>query len=184
MSRDVSRLKTKIRRFEKDVDRKVNDAVEESLNATKREMEREIVSSGALWKGDLARSLDVESSRAEGHYRLFTNPLIAPHAAFVEFGTGIEGRISDPFTDIQELRFEAPSFGPNLIENIQVWVDTKPVIPRGDYSREELAFAIAWSISRIGTEANPFFRPAWLKFEPILKASVEEAISSAVDTHF
>lgn len=154
-------LRRKVKHIRDNLGDEVEDAVRDGAQTTAAEMRANVAQQNAVWRGNLFGSIMAESRPTGNHarYRIVAD---VPYAAFVEFGTGPRG---DPTAPLK-FQFDAPEHTPELTREITAWVMTKPVFfgPR----TEEVAWAIAKSIARNGTTAQPFMRPAWFKQKPMI----------------
>lgn len=133
------------------------------------------------WRGPLSASLKVSDHVNEAGFRTFvveTDPLIAPYAPVVEFGSGSNSEATHP-----DFTFEAPEESAELLAEITEWVEGKGITPdHPRISQSELPGAITASIAREGQEPHPFFRPAWRRRELRLIKNVKKAVDRAVDS--
>jgi HK97 gp10 family phage protein len=153
---------------------------------------RTYIERDADWKGTLASSLsmDVERDGAGARIVVSAGGQQAPHAPFVEFGTGSRteqtsgkapssGIIYEPASYPADFPYKSPSMSPGMVANIISWVETKPIAPGSDISDEELGFRIASAIANKGTYAHPFMRPAWFHNELRVRQSAQNALRKA-----
>lgn len=144
-----------------------------------------VLTGNQIWTGHLASNIYVRRSRdgpGEHRIRIIASPHYAP---YVEYGTGSRGRITDPYPDHKQ--FNAPGLmdgqpPPGLLRNIHRWVMTKPgfIGPFGGISRDQVAYLIARTIARIGTNAHPYMRPAWFANEVQLRQAVRMEVKRTV----
>lgn len=170
-------LEKKLEGMKDDIEDEVDDAVERSLDATEREakrnlVEQDAVASTATYRGFQQRKTTVGANGRRGFRRTLTN--VAPHAKFVERGTGDKGF------------YRAPSMSTSLVNAIRVWINQKPSFRRLGRPDDEAAFWIARSIAGegdgpSGTAPQPFMRPAWQRGERVLKHNVQVAVTRAVN---
>lgn len=155
------------------------------------------VEADADWTGRLRKSLSLSvTDRGDQiEFNVHTDADLAPHAPFVEFGTGSKGgkttfKANSAFIPASwpdtgsavpvGFPYSAPGMHPGLVESIIDWVETKPITPRnGDMSDEQLGYVIAAEIAEEGTYAHPFLRPAWFDNELVVEDSMKTAVRNA-----
>lgn len=169
----LTSLKRKVRHMRDDLGDEVEDAVRRGSESTAAEMRGNVVDQNAVWKTNLFRSISAEKVPGDSFAR-FEVSADVPYAAFVEFGTGAKSDPSAP----HRFRFSAPEHTPRLTREITEWVMTKPAFfgPR----TEEVAWAIAVSISQEGTSASPFLRPAWFVHKPLIIRDSKLAVKRVI----
>lgn len=183
MSSEFAKVAGRLEKLEKELPKRVFDAVDDGVEEAKRQMELELSANDTHWRGRLWMSLFTSEKVVGEHHRQYkvgSRGEIAPHNRYVEFGTGLHWGTSGYPIPTGVTRYKAPNFGPNLVAAIQDWVETKPVIPRFYDSQSELAFAISRNISDEGTSSQPFVRPAWFRTKSKLKSSVVRAVNKSV----
>lgn len=109
----------------------------------------------------------------------------APHAKYVEYGTGIRQR-GGP----QGIKFKSPSAPPT--NEIYEWIETKGITadnpnlrnPDGSTNKVALAEAIAESIATYGSQPHPFLRPAWKENRQGLSRAHKRGVRKALRRSF
>lgn len=92
----------------------------------------------------------------------------APHARFVEKGTGTYGPEKRP----SGLRM-LPDSG---VAAIALWIQRRGIVPRSPgITPEQLPWIIARKIARDGTPAQPFMEPALEKSKPLIVSLIDRA---------
>lgn len=167
----LKKLKKQLRDLPSEVEKGGVRGAKTGLEAVEKNARIQLARENTNYLYRVSKSLDVEVD-GETTLRLTAGGPEAPHAPFVEFGTGAYFRnrwgVAIP-------RFDAPTFSEKLVSEIETWVETKPVIPKY-YSREQLPKAIAMSISDLGTSANPFLRTSWTTTKPEVKRQIRVGI--------
>jgi len=134
-------------------------------------MQRKIINNDAVASTELFRSFVVRGPTAQDFGRWsvrLTN--YAPHAPYVEFGTG--GFEGPSYPSHLTRNFAAPPMSPHLVQEIRAWIYMKPTfVVRENMTVGSTAQAIATAIAfgsdtrPAGTPAQPFFFNAWFEEE-------------------
>lgn len=161
-------LEKKIETIASDLEDDVADAAHTGAQDVASEARSNVLAQNAVWTGNLVEGIYAERSGS----RITINSE-APYSGYVEYGTGGHSDAVDP-----RFTYRAPNHTPELTREITEWVMTKPMFfgPRTG----AVAWAIAQSISEEGTEAHPFWRPAWFRVEPQLRQQVQLAFKKTI----
>lgn len=172
-------LKKDLRNFRRRLNNEPKDAAVDGLERVERSAKGNLIQNDSVASTSLWRSFEIAESQ-QGD--IWSAELInyAPHAKYVEFGTGDKFR-PNPHTQ----PFPAPSMSPHLVSEIKKWMIVKPsFVPYNDIN--EAAIRISMVISgnadgkRSGTPAQPFFLPAWRTHRREVRESIEASVSRAV----
>ena len=188
---DVQRLAENIEHF---VNINIRQVMDRVSSATRQNVARGPSPYQQIVTGTLRQS--VETRRAselslddvelgDDTYASWATHIGAPHAAYVEYGTGARQSGSP-----NGQRFRAPSVPPTM--SILRWVRLKGVQPRSpvyindDGTTDELglAHAIAQSIAQHGSHAHPYARPAWHENREDIKRSHKQGVKRALRATF
>jgi hypothetical protein len=177
-------VQSRLARLPDKIEDEVTESVREDMGLIKADAIDNINVGGPseriAWRGPLSASLKVSDHTNESGFRTFvfeTDPLIAPYAPVVEFGSGGKSDAKNP-----DYRFEAPDESEEFLSEITEWVRGKGITPdHPRISQEELPGAIMASIADRGHEPHPFFRPAWRRRELRLMKNIENAVDRAVN---
>lgn len=169
MPKGFRNLKQKLARASEDISRNTDRKTRTSLREMRADARSNVAGNDAIYLGTVINSFRIVGG--QGHYRL-TN--YAPHAAFLEYGTG-----SKNIGTRMDERFNAPPLTGRLINEIKAWMILKPVIPRTG-SLNNSAYLIARSLSRWGQSPQPFMRPAYLRQEHIYINSMKNVVRRAI----
>lgn len=152
-------------------------------------MQRKIIDSDAVASTELFHSFTVETfggGMAGDRFIHLRN--YAPHAPYVEFGTGGFHR-PNPYTRA----FTAPPMSPHLVAEIRQWIYVKPTfVLRENMTPESTAQAIATAIAfgapeigrPPGTPAQPFFFNTWFEHELRVRKRLRRTFSRKVQREF
>lgn len=174
---EMSRLRRKLKRIERKLDRKPRRAVKRGAAGTVADMKRNVIENDAVASTELFRGIGYST---EGENRIIIESE-AGHSGFVEFGTGPK-HIENPYTD----HYSKPSFSGRLVAALTRWAAVKPTIPTDDVDPFSIGWAVARSISGEaegsigGQEPQPFFIPAWEQNRPAIVAMVDRAVERAL----
>jgi HK97 gp10 family phage protein len=170
-------LKRKVRGMNRDLGRRVEKAVAEGATSTAAEARAQVLTGGQVWRGLLAQSIYVRETFGPSgkEVRIVAD---TPYAAYVEFGTGARFGVSPYGVPDDVRRFDSPELTPGLVSAITNWVMTKPGFmgPR----TQSMAWAIAKSIAKRGTNAHPYMRPAWFATKPEMMRKARRAVKRSV----
>lgn len=164
------------REFKDDLEDNLSDASRVGLEETERTSKGIIRANDAQASGDLLDSHRIVPNEHGGH-TLKVGGREAPHAPLVEMGTGSEYKQYTGETTFGP--YDAPSLGPNLIQNIEEWVDRKG-IQANHVPQSDLGYVIALSIAESGTSRQPFLGPAWFMTKDDVKNEHRRAVKKSV----
>lgn len=185
-------LQKKVESF-KDIGKKVGWAAESRLERkVVPKMRSKIVSNDSVASTELFRSFRVTRARMDFGHQSVRLQNHAPHAAYVEFGTGGMYQGVSQTISVEPKFFPAPPMSPGLVHGIKKWMYMKPSFAG---ARPGLEFAIAGAIAFGGTDrfgaprppgtpASPFFFNTWFEEEPGFKKSMQRAFKRNVKKEF
>lgn len=160
--RGFKSLRRKVERTKRNLETRPDAEAQDILRDVRRAAKRQIYRHDAVASTELFRSFALT---AEPHGNGTTHRLAntAPHALYVEFGTGQQWQ-PNPYTD----RFSAPPMSPHLVREIKTWIIQKPTFTpyNGvDAAAVGIALAISGNLPDhpSGTPAQPYMRPAWFR---------------------
>lgn len=184
MPKGFKSLKRKVRRMERNLGDNVADAAHTQAQNVAADSRANVLTGGQIWTGNLAASIYARSVDGPGIDRIVIKA-DTPYAAFVEYGVGPKGAMTDPYPGHVQYKTAGLIDGnppPALVRNITAWVLTKPsfIGPFGPMDRNQVAWAIAKNIARVGTNAHPYMRPAWFQNEIQLRRAVQTAVRRTV----
>lgn len=182
----IGQLKRKLKGL-KDTDRHLAGVAGARLSRTVvPKMQRKIINNDAVASTELFRSFRVTGPTRQDFGRLsvrLTN--YAPHAPYVEFGTG--GFEGPSYPSHLTRNFAAPPLSPHLIAEIRAWIYIKPTfVIRENMTVESTAQAIAIAIAfggdtrPAGTPAQPFFFNAWFEEELKFRKSMRRTFKRKI----
>lgn len=178
--RGLQSLQKDLRDLGRNLERYPNEAARDGLaeverSAKGRIMQNDAVASTALWRSFVQTETVVDVGV---HRHRLAN--VAPHAKFVEFGTGDKFR-PNPYTT----PYRAPTMSPVLVREIKKWMVVKPSFtPYNDLN--EAAIRVSLVISGnvegkpSGTPAQPFFLPAWRFNRRNIRREIKNGAKKAV----
>lgn len=184
MPSDINRLIKKLEQLPEEIEKTGTESIKDGLKTVEGRAKRNLRTNDTNWNKDIKRSMGVVPYTS-GSYTGFSLVTTANHAPYVEFGTGSYfGTSSYPLpSDIDH--YDAPGYvSEELVENIEDWIKTKPVTPRYYSTISDLANAIAHTIAELGTQAQPFIRPAWYGYRDRLLKNVRNDIKRDVRRSF
>ena len=137
-----------------DIDEEVNEAAENVMQDIADTATRKAPVANTPGEVNLATSIDYVGDKTAGQHYVVAK---APHAAYVEYGTGAS-QDGSPMTGG---RYKSPSVAP--YNAILEWMNSKPVQPEesGIAAVQRSAWLIATKIREQGSDPHPFMRPAW-----------------------
>lgn len=154
---------------------------------TKATVQRNILANNNRASGALLQSVDhfdnsatisgTASIKTDGYstHIVRAGGVDAPHAPFVEYGTGLRQGSGAPNEGTQ---FPAPSVPPT--DSIATWMIQKGVTPREYDTIYGAAAAIAEDIARFGNRAHPYMRPAWKEHRADYSVAHTRGVHTAV----
>lgn len=161
-------MRRKARRMQKKLEDEPPNVVRRKAGEMKHEMKGNVVEMDAVATTRLFRAFNIANRRGPtGDPRIVLSNNAA-YAGFVEHGTGPKGDGTYP----------APAMGPRLIAGLKEWAIAKPTV--------NVTFIDAWAkeaaltVSREGTEAQPFFWPVWEANKSGLVARVRSRVRHIV----
>lgn len=188
MIKGLKDLQKKVERF-KDVGGSVAHSAQFRLERrVVPAMQRKIIDQDAVASTELFRSFTVNKSPGDFGDQFVRLSNFAPHAEYVEFGTGGFHR-PNPYTH----PFAAPPMSPHLVAEIRKWVVMKPTfVFRENMTVESTAQAIATVIAfgdmeagrPPGTPAQPFFFNTWFEEEMNFRRVMRGSFSRKVKKEF
>lgn len=170
-------LANQVESMKDDLDDKPQAAVRRNAARTVASAKERVVQEDAVASTELFRGI--------GYKRRGSRTIIesaAPHSGFVEFGTG-QQHITNPWTR----HYKAPDFSPQLVGVLTEWVVQKPSLRGQIHDPVSFAEKVAWNISGnnpdrpSGSEAQPFFRPAWNRNKALLLEEVRFAVRNSIN---
>lgn len=174
-TRGFGKFKRKVRKMKRDLNRKPKQAVDRSSTRIVADMKQNVVDNDAVASTELFRGIQYEKTARGGKLKS-----TADHSAVVEFGTGPRHR-PNPYTS----RFDTPELSMELVRSLEEWFILKPSRPTPSDPR-----GAAWGLAnRIagndgdslgGTDAQPFFVPAWRRGRHRLLRNVRGAVEDSV----
>jgi len=182
--RGSNSLQKKLKDIRDDYRENVDEAVDDSLDQAERSMRMEIVANDAVDKGELLNSFKHSKTQLVGGTR-HTLRNVAPHALYVEFGTGDMFGTSGYPVPVGVRRFGAPTLDTELVNEIENWMRFRPVMPMTG-SIKTSAFLIAERIAGqtskpSGTHPRPYVRPAWGRVKrTVLPLNLKRALRKTV----
>lgn len=172
MAKSIRDLQAALEQMGEDIEDNVEQAVDKNLKAIERDAKNTIARSDSMATHQLFNAFRrFEDKTGRKNRYILSNG--APHAAFVEFGTGPQNVATRP-----EFKFKAPALTGGLVNAIKFWMRVKPVQPR--FSLERSAYLIAKSISNEGTPPVRYFASAWFQYERPLRLDARKAVKKAV----
>lgn len=154
-------------------------------------MQRRIINQDAVASTELFRSFRVTKAPGDFGDEIVRLQNFAPHAPYVEFGTG--GFKGPGYTEENLIRnFSSPPMSPGLVAGIRRWMYVKPGFTD---PRPGLEHAIAAAIAFGGTDrfgrprppgtpAQPFFFNTWFEEELKFKRAMRGTFKRKVTTDF
>lgn len=144
------------------LDTEPDEEAQAILRDVRKAAKRRIYRQDAVASTELFRSFALTAT-PHGGGTLHRLENTAPHAVFVEFGTGDQWQ-PNPYTD----RYSAPPMSPHLVREIKTWIITKPTFtPYNGVDAAAVAISLAISGNLpdqpSGTPAQPYMRPAWFR---------------------
>lgn len=183
-------LQRELKALAERIDREVNDAVDDALDATEESAKARLIYQDTVHTGALYHSFVKRTIGTTPNTTRHTLDNIDYKAPLVEWGTGgyfAEGS-SWGFRG-PPMPYRAPTFSMRLIYAILGWIITKPGFrsPRDQPGPpRDAAPAIAKAIADgsetrpPGTPPQPFMRPAWAKQKAQLPLKTRSAVKRAV----
>lgn len=176
-----------------DLQQKTKKAAIDSTSRVKEDA-RDNLRQDAGWTGRTSMALNTsfeQFKRGKFQTAAWVNRNTAPYARVAEMGSGDktleEWEGSKPAAKPDNMPagfpYDEPDFSEELVDSLQDWVETKPIIT--DEEPRQLAIALALQISgnipdeEDGTFAHPFMRPAWQENVELIKSDFEYAVRSA-----
>lgn len=168
MSNDLTEMAKRVERLPSHIKQFVDMELATAMAETKVAVQRNILAQNNRATGALLQSIDhlddtdtisgTASLKTDGYssHVVRAGGVDAPHAPFVEYGTGLRQGSGAPNEGTQ---FKAPSTPPT--DSIVTWMIEKGVEPREYDTIYGAATAIAEDIARFGNRAHPYMRPAW-----------------------
>lgn len=182
--KDFRRMAQRIRRLPTLIETHVDAEIGMVMRAMAQSARQFIVQQRAIATGNLAantRHHNVRTSSVSVPFSTgYATHIVradAPHAPYIEYGTGVMQRGSPRHGE----RFKSPSVAPT--QSIFNWIQTKGITARNpEYEDSDyaLAEAIAESIQRFGTRPQPFMRPAWHQHEQQLYRAHDRGVRKAL----
>lgn len=180
MPKGFKSARRKIRRMKRGLETRPDAEAHDILTDVEDAAKRKVYEHDAVASTELFRSfLVTEEPHGDGTVHRLAN--VAPHAIFVEFGTGDKWQ-PNPYTR----HFKAPPMSPHLVGEIKGWLIMKPTLtPYGGIDAAAVAIALGISGNLpgkpSGTPAQPFMRPAWFKVgEFRAKRRMRRAVKTAI----
>ncbi|MDB9247453.1 hypothetical protein PN419_00330 [Halorubrum ezzemoulense] len=164
MSNDFTRMAKRIRQLPTWIEELVDAEIGDVFDSMARAARRKLIQEGSVTSDpELLTSIHHVSGasnvRGKTGYATHVVRADAPHAAFVEYGTGVRQRGSP----VRGERFKSPSVPPTGA--ILEWMEQKGVTPRMSVEGgDDMLFAaqqIAETVARYGQQPHPYMRPAW-----------------------
>lgn len=176
---EIDRLVEKLEDLPETLEQAATEQAERELEKIATYAKRNLRRHGTWWQGDIGNSFEITSDE-----NAVWLSVLAGHAAYVEYGTGAYfGTATWPMGNVSP--FDAPSsVSESMIDNLTEWVQTKPVSSRYYDSDRDLAFAIAHTIVELGTQAQPYLRPAWWTHRETVIRNIDRAVRQSVEEHF
>lgn len=154
------------------------------------EMKSKIVQKDAVASTELFRSFRISTGVLGGDDYVVRLTNFAPHAPYVEFGTGGYSRAAGRIR--YGIDFDSPPYSPGLIHGIRTWMYAKPSFTD---ARPGLEFAIAGAIAFGGTDrfgrsrppgtpASPFFFNTWFEQSHDFRRAMDNAFGRKVERTF
>lgn len=172
MTNQFTRAAKRVRKLERDIKTGVDAQIGTVMKRMEQDAQRNVLDDNTFMRGTLVKSISHHNvrtsemtigglrSRREPAYAQHIVRADAPHAPYVEYGTGVRQRGGPNSNSVQ---FKSPSMAPTSA--IYEWMQLKGVRPRveveGGDSQLFAAHRIAERIKRLGSRAHPFMRPAW-----------------------
>jgi len=187
MSNDFTRMADRIQRLPSRIKSLVDMEIGRAMEATKRDVQRNILAQNNRASGALLQSVDHHDAddltlgpstalKTDGYtsHVVRAGGMDAPHAPFIEYGTGTrQGGTPNSGT-----RFKAPSAPPT--DEIATWMMQKGAQPREYNTIYGAATAIAEDIQRWGNRPHPFARPAWTENRAKFSSAHQTGVHTAV----
>ena len=170
--RELSQMAKRIRALPKHIKRNVDSNMGDLMDMIETQARANVAAQDSVVAGTLQGSINHRDAAAldttvgsQFRGRTYSNRVVrteAPHAPYVEYGTGMrqKGR-PHPAGN-----FRAPSVPPTGA--IAEWMRKKPVEPRtttfyddDEAERRHVAQLIAETIAAYGQRPHPYMRPAW-----------------------
>lgn len=160
-----------------DIDEEMNEAAENVMESMADTASRKAPVADTPVDANLATSIDYVGDNTAGLHAVVAK---APHAAYVEYGTGA----SQDGSPISGRRYKSPSVAP--YGAILEWMKSKPVQPEasGIAALERSAWLIATKIRNQGSDPHPFMRPAWRQNYYKFRSQGKRALKRAVKENF
>lgn len=186
MSNDFTEMAQRVQRLPSRIKQLVDMELATEMAKTKVTVQRNILAQNNRASGALLQSIDhLDGETISGTATVKTDGYSshvvragggeAPHAPFVEYGTGIRQGTGTPNEGAQ---FPAPSAPPT--DSIVTWMTQKGVEPREYDTIYGAAAAIAEDIARFGTKPHPYMRPAWTEHRANYSAAHARGVHKAI----
>lgn len=178
MTRGFTDVERKLKKAQRQVPDAVEDSVSDDLDSIIRRAKRYLMMDDAVASGQLLQSF----------YKISYGSKIeigndAPHAKYVEYGTGTYFGTSTWPVPSGLSKYKAADFSSELIVEIMQWARVKPSL---QIQADLRAFAVevAKEIDEKGTEAQPFFRPAVNRGLPTLQRNARSTFRTKLNRIF
>lgn len=198
MANDFTRAAKQVDQLGEAIERSVDDEIGDVMDDITDAARRNLVtgSSRQVVTGTLQSSIEHNTFGKSGvaigdvvdpdAYSAHETRAAAPHAPYVEYGTGTSQR----GTPLSGRTFKSPGTPPT--GHIHEWIEDKGVRPKnpkfvnpdGSTNTYALARAIAEHIWKYGNKAHPFMRPAWTTHRASLSSAHRRGVRQALRQTF
>lgn len=176
MPSEIEKLAKDLKQLPDEIEDSGRDTIKDELGTVKRRARANLRHNETNWQKDISDSIHVEK-RPMGH----ALTVDATHGPYVEFGTGAYFGTSAYPVPADVEAYDAPGgVTEELVENIKHWMETKPVHPEYYNTIEQASEAIAHTIAELGTQAQPYLRPAWYGYRQSLIGAVKRDVVKTV----
>lgn len=164
VTKGFEQLQQKIAALPDKVKREIDAELKDGANGMRNDM----IHNAPADEGFLRNEIQI--GQIPGGYSIVSN---AKYSAYVEFGTGMKVSVSADFNDFAS-QFQGKGDSTGIFyEAIKEWVKRKGI-------DEKAAWPIMRSILLHGINPHPFFIPAFVRWEQLIKNKLEKIIADNV----
>lgn len=181
---DFGRVAKKLEQLPEKIEEETSEQAHEEVFETEVAAQRNLRRNNTTWNDDIADSMKTVSY-TNGEYEGGQLIISARHGPYVEYGTGAYfGTSMYPLPDTVSPIDSPDGVTDEMVENITDWISTKPVTPTYYESTSDLAQAISHTIAAVGTQSQPYIRPAWYKRRQQAIENIHNAAKDVIEDEF
>lgn len=181
---DFARVAKKLDQLPEQIEEETSEQAHEEVFETEVAAQRNLRRNNTTWNDDIADSMNTVAY-TNGAYEGAQLVTKARHGPYIEFGTGAYfGTSAYPLPDTVSPIDAPDGVTDEMVENITEWIETKPVTPRHYDSTSELAGAISHTISTLGTQSQPYIRPAWYNRRQRAIDNIHDSAKDVIEDEF